>query len=241
MEMGGLQMRIKEQTFKDKAFYVLKGLVHPEYSFYTFETEEREFRDAHWDVKEGDVVFDVGASYGTYTLSALSMGAKVFSFEPEATIFCDLANNVYINDWNDRCFLAPHGLWSSRTTIDMKQYAPHWAPQTISADYNVTTLDDVVETNSVQKIDWMKIDVEGAEVEVLKGGMKTLERFHPRLIIECHDFLDATLSSRVKEMLLSVGYTDLEVVERPPCLMVLARYRGDEELLSEIEALKGKL
>ena len=59
---------------------------HPEYSYFTFEGEERDFRDVYWDVKDGDVVFDVGASYGTYTLSARAMGATVYSFEPEKII-----------------------------------------------------------------------------------------------------------------------------------------------------------
>jgi hypothetical protein len=49
----------KVQTFKGREFKVVWGTTHPEYSYYTFEGEERAFRDSFWDVNPGDVVFDV--------------------------------------------------------------------------------------------------------------------------------------------------------------------------------------
>lgn len=219
-------METKQQTFKDKEFTVIKGSVHPEYSYFTFEGEERDFRDAYWDIKEGDVVFDVGASYGTYTLSARAMGATVYSFEPEKTIYHDLVNNILINKFEDKCMAINMGLWSEGAVIDMKQYAPHWPQQTISENYQATSLDIIFESNNnLTKLDWMKIDVEGAEEHVVRGGLKTIGKYKPNLIIECHTFLDAGLTDKIKTLLSSVADYEFEEVSRPPCVMLCAKQK----------------
>lgn len=216
-------METKKQTFKDKEFTVIKGSVHPEYSYFTFEGEERDFRDTFWDIKENDVVFDIGASYGTYTLSARSIGATVYSFEPEQTIYRDLVNNVLINNFEDKCFVSNFGLWSSNTSIDMTHYAPHWSKQTISGNYVAVTLDQITQDNEITKIDWMKIDVEGAEEEVIKGALQSIAKFKPNMIIECHTFLDPELKSKVINLISSIANYDFEDIQRDPCVMLLCK------------------
>lgn len=212
-----------EVNFNGRTFSVKQGSVHPAYSYFTFNEEEKDFRDKYWQVKSGDVVFDIGASYGSYSLSACAMGAKVFSFEPESTVYCDLVENVILNDWRTRCYVFNFGLWSYESIIDMKSYAPHWPSQTISKDYEMNTLDDVALVKlhkNYSKIDWIKIDVEGAEEHVVKGGLKTIEKFRPRMIIECHVFLDAELKNKIRTMLEPLNYTFEEIV-RDPCVMLL--------------------
>lgn len=215
-------MEEKEQTFRGRSFKVAKGSTHPEYSYFTFEQEERNFRDQYWGVNSGEVVFDVGASYGAYTLSALAMGATVYTFEPEQTVFSDLVNNIKINNWKTPCFLANYGLWDSEDSVDMKSYAPHWPQQSISSDYKMKTLDQVSEEANLSRLDWIKIDVEGAEERVVRGGLKTIGKFKPKLIVECHTFLDADLKDKVKALLASVCDYDFEEVSRPPCIMLCA-------------------
>lgn len=217
-------METKKQTFKDKEFTVIKGSMHPEYSYFTFEGEERDFRDTYWDIKDRDVVFDVGASYGTYTLSARSVGATVYSFEPEKGVYCDLLNNVLINKFEDKCFAINMGLWSSGTVIDMKEYAPHWPTQTITDKYQATSLDIFFESNNMSKLDWVKIDVEGAEEHVIIGGLKTIAKYKPNLIIECHTFLDSELTNKIKTLLSSVVDYEYEEVLRPPCVMLCCKH-----------------
>lgn len=215
---------VKAQTFKDKTFQVIKGGTHPEYSFYTFEKEEKDFREKYWNVKADDIVFDVGASYGAYALSAAAMGAVVYAFEPEKTVYYDLLNNILINNWDDVCFPERIALWNnSDGLIDMREYAPHWPPQTITGKYKIKTLDQISDYHQLQKLDWLKIDVEGAEENVILGGLKTIEKFKPNVIIECHVFMNQDILENVKKLLLSVAQYQFEEVNRHPCIMLCGK------------------
>jgi FkbM family methyltransferase len=210
--------------WRGKHFKAAEGSLHPAYSLHTFD-EERAFREEHWKTKEGDIVFDIGASYGAYALSACSDGATmVHAFEPEPSVWADLMLNIEINDWNSRCVATCAGLWSRVGEIDMHEYAPHWPQHTITGKYKSDTLDNVVVARGVTKMDWLKIDVEGAEMEVLVGGRETLRRLRPEIIVEVHTFLDETLLSKVSGYLADLGY-GLKEVPREPCVMVVGSPR----------------
>lgn len=218
-------MEISVQSFREQTFRVAKGSTHPEYSFFTFSGEEKDFRERRWDVAPGDAVMDVGASYGAYTLAALAAGASlVLAFEPESTVHYDLAVNLALNGWLGRGIAIDAGLWSAPGDRDMASYAPHWPRHTISGVYKMTTLDAVAEEHRLDRLDWIKIDVEGAEVHVLAGGLATIARLRPRIIVECHDFLDAGIKDRARHLLTGVGY-EFEEEPRPPCTMLIARPR----------------
>lgn len=213
----------KTQTFRGQEFKVVRGVTHPEYSYNTFEQEEWDFRNQFWNILPGDVVLDIGASYGSYSLTACSAGATVYSFEPEKTVFDDLVQSVKLNDWSERCFPENIGMWSSAGSVNMESYAPHWPKQTISGAYTMETIDHVVESKSIEKIDWIKIDVEGAEEHVVRGGMETIRRFKPKLLIECHVFLDNDLKDKVRTLVSSACNYEFEEVDRPPCIMLCTR------------------
>ncbi|MCL6481173.1 MAG: FkbM family methyltransferase [Firmicutes bacterium] len=53
------------------------------------------------------------------------------------------------------------------------------------------TVDELVEQFALPRVDWIKVDVEGGEVEVLRGAWRTLEQFRPVLLIEVHQTLAA--------------------------------------------------
>lgn len=216
-------IEIKEQEFKTKKFKVVKGLMHPDYSYFTFDEEEKGFRDKYWNIKNGDVVFDIGASYGSYSLTACVSGAQVYSFEPEPAVFAGLIDNIRVNNWLDEITAFNYGFWSSEKEIDMSTYAPHWPKHTITKKYIMNTLDQFIIDNNINKIDWIKIDVEGAEEEVLKGGIELIKKFSPNIIIECHNFLDKNLSRKVKNLLSSLRNYIFEEVNREPCVMIIAK------------------
>lgn len=212
---------MKKVFFNNKEFLIQQGSTHPEYSYFTFEKEESDFRDKYWKISSGDTVLDIGSSYGAYALTACAMGARVYAFEPEKTVFVDLEKNIELNNWKNKCFPYNIGFWDKESSVNMKSYAPHWPEFSITSDYDMTTLDKFVEDKNINKIDWIKIDVEGAEEKVILGGLNTLKKFKPKLIVECHVFLDKNLKDKITKLLNYLDY-QLEEVSRDPCIMLIS-------------------
>lgn len=200
-------METRVMKFRGREFTVIKGLTHPEYSFDTFEKEEAALRDKYWNIGPGDVVLDVGASYGSYTLTAAAMGAYVFAYEPEPSVFSDLVANINRNDWRDRIWPVNMAMGRDRTDVDMRQYAKHWPQHTISGAYPSTTIDGGLPKGTAPT--WIKIDVEGLEEDVIAGGAMTLALHKPKLLIECHDFIDPGISERIKVKLPQYVFEDM--------------------------------
>jgi FkbM family methyltransferase len=210
-------------SFKGHPFRILEGTTHPAYSLECFTADEAPFRDAHWDIQPGDVVVDAGASYGAYTLTALAAGAAdVWAFEPEPTVFKDLCRNLDANGYarGEKAFAAEIALWDKAEVIDMRDYASHWPEQTITGKYNGMPLDDM--TGSMTRWDWFKVDVEGCEERVIKGAMRTIQKFRPKLIIEAHTFIDQDIPKRIKEFLPRYRWKE---VPRDPCVMMIGEAR----------------
>ncbi len=68
-------------------------------------------------------------------------------------------------------------------------------------DTLATSIDNLVEALALPRLDWIKVDIEGAEVEALKGATQTLQRYKPTLWIEFHDTL-----GEIKGLLAEAGY-----------------------------------
>lgn len=130
---------------------------------------------------EAPTFVDCGAAYGSYTLPALAKGAEVIAFEPHPEYMKALQRNTSVNAFV--CQLAQCGLFNEEKILDWDE-----VKQMVLAP---------LDSFPVTKIDWIKIDTEGAELKVLEGGINTLKRTKPNFIIEIHDFLDQNMETNV--------------------------------------------
>jgi len=162
-----------------------------------WETVEVEaYRAFGADVRPGDVVYDVGAHFGTYTLIALRKGgpqSRVVAYEP-----CDLTRRYLMRHlaWNrgtEQVIVRPLccGAAGGRARFFYRPGVPEGINGLVEADgleqtwVDVTTLDDeVAALDLIPAI--IKIDVEGAELEVLKGAEGVLTAHGPRLFLSLH-------------------------------------------------------
>jgi FkbM family methyltransferase len=137
-----------------------------------------------WDYfnpREGDVVVDIGAHVGKYALVAakrVGTAGKVVAIEAHPENFRALADNTRINDFrnvfssNTAAFnedgkrLRLFGQWDAAYSLKA------WHPQCISVDARTT--DSILRQHGINSVDWVKIDVEGAEVDVLAGMKKVI-------------------------------------------------------------------
>jgi len=167
------------------------------------------------------VVIDVGAQIGFYTLLVArkldpSMG-RVYSVEANPGTYQRLRFHVMTNELH-HVTVMNRAMGESAETIDL--YPGHDYNSALSSVFErergvvpVTvsqiTLDDLVHKYGLRRCDLVKIDVEGAEGAVIRGGLKTLERFRPRLLIELNRPMLAradTSPQTVAEMLAEFGY-----------------------------------
>jgi len=135
------------------------------------------------------VIFDAGANIGLFSLHALSTGtASVIAFEPSpGNARCLLANlDTYLRA--GRLRLIPKGVWSKPTTLrfstsNTNNPGGHHISDDGDIEVPVTSIDQAVGELGVNHLDYIKMDVEGSEMEALEGARETLARFRPRLCV----------------------------------------------------------
>lgn len=148
-------------------------------------------------LKDGFVAIDVGAHVGVFTLKASEeVGEKglVISFEPNPYTFNLLERNLKMNQVTN---VIPYRIALSNSSGKSKLYqSPHPREDSlvkVRSKYvlvNLDILDKVISKLNLERIDFVKIDVEGAELRVLEGAQKTLAKFRPNLAIAAYHELN---------------------------------------------------
>lgn len=140
-------------------------------------------------------IFDIGGNIGYFSLffSKRFPDAQFYTFEPIPNTFKYLKKNLAINNsknikafnmgltdkkQNMEMFFNPEGSGSS----SLRDLLEADCTKKITCEFS--TLDDFVQENKIEAIDFIKCDVEGAEKFVYEGGIKTIEKFHPVIYSE---------------------------------------------------------
>jgi FkbM family methyltransferase len=176
-------------------------------------------RHADFIPQSGWTVFDVGANIGVFTVLQARQGARVYSFEPNPESYGRLARNVTANKMNDCVRLFPTALGDERGTGSLHVIGggttggvvtPVKARASASGvAVPIATLDEVVSTLPGLSIDLLKIDAEGSEVAILRGGEQTLDHVQ-RLMVEYHS---RDLLRQVGEILARKGFAQEMIVD----------------------------
>jgi FkbM family methyltransferase len=146
-------------------------------------------------IAQGMTVIDVGADIGYYTLlfaKRVGRDGRVIAFEPIPSAREKLEHNVRLNGYTN-VKICDFALFSSNGQAILEgpfQISRINPAKTTSEkkDIQIQTkiFDECVSKLKVQRIDLVKIDVEGAELDVLRGMEQSLEKYHPLLLIELH-------------------------------------------------------
>ena len=144
-------------------------------------------------IREDYVCFDIGANIGETTLNfaQLAKNGKVYSFEPVPFLYERLKTNVGLNTFKN---IELHNLAISDNSDDLFFEAPKnrnssgisLTKENSNTSMRVAsnTLDEFVSSKQIEKIDFIKIDVEGFENYVINGAKQTLKKFKPMLFVE---------------------------------------------------------
>jgi len=192
-----------------------------------FEEGERKFVDNL--LLPGHTVFDIGAHHGLYTLQAskkVRTGGTVIAFEPSPRELKRLRWHILINRCNN-VRVEPLALSSSDGTVGLfvclsqqtglNSMRPPPGQASCLVMVPTTTLDNYVRSNGIGTIDFLKVDVEGAELEVLKGATSVLSSGLPPIIMcEIQDIRTKEWgydASDIRDLVETYGYEIFSVTK----------------------------
>jgi FkbM family methyltransferase len=154
-------------------------------------------------VSSGSVVVDIGANMGAHSLPlARTVGpaGQVIAIEPTWSAFDRLTKNCEANpQFLERLILVQamlagsagqaleseiYSSWPLKPQMTASLHPLHRGAAKPTTGARVATLDSLIEELGVTRIDLIKLDVDGAEIDVLEGGRETLARFRPPIVME---------------------------------------------------------
>jgi FkbM family methyltransferase len=164
------------------------------------EQERGIYKHVQGGVARGDVVLDGGANIGLFTWEALKLGARqVIAIEPvPANLEC-LRRNLKREIAEGRVVLYPKGVWDRDDVLEMNidqsnqtgdSFVLNAGGGAVRVKLPLTTVDALVAELGLEKVDFIKMDVEGAERKALQGAAETIRRFHPRMAIAAYHLSD---------------------------------------------------
>lgn len=159
-------------------------------------------------LSEGDVVYDIGAHIGYYTLAAarhVGSSGMVYAFEPLVLNQRFLAGHIQANALpNVRLIGACVGAVSGTARFDRGQGSGRGRLSDRGAlPVKVVTLDDLLQAGDIRPPKLLKIDVEGAEYDVLQGAGDLLQRHRPSIMVSVHS---EHLRQQCRSWLAARGY-----------------------------------
>lgn len=187
-------------------------------NFSSNEPETLEWIDA---VPHGSVLWDIGANIGLYSVYAAQKGdVKVYAFEPSVFNLELLARNIFLNKLSDKVCIVPLALNSQLSINQMRMTSTEWGGalstfgekfswdgKTIKEMFSYQiiglSMEDMVLKLKIPVPDYIKIDVDGLEHFILKGGSSVLNTIKGILIEVNDDFIDQ--AEQCKTLLTNAG------------------------------------
>ncbi|HLN45958.1 MAG TPA: FkbM family methyltransferase [Candidatus Sulfotelmatobacter sp.] len=174
--------------------------------------------ERHRNVLSTDFVVDAGAHVGVFSIKAATVASKVISIEPSSNNFKLLNYNIKSNhiknittvntalgdyDGDTVLYLQP----SSGSNSIVNTSAPNSVQAVV---VKIRKLDSLIKELKIERLDFLKIDVEGAELNVLNGALNTLKKYKPFVVMESHPFITGNLNSKIRSFLENLNYSCIE-------------------------------
>lgn len=186
----------------DKTVYVTKynGLefttIDPLYTI----SEDFGFYTHFHKIKPGDVIIDAGANNGYITLLFSKLAGKtgkVYAFEPDSMNIARINENIALDKTlDDNIIIQDLLLWNENTMVDFYEAgtvgsSAVWKPDCEKlVKKEAVTIDDWAKRHGITKLDFIKMDIEGAEIEAMEGCIETLRTLKPNFAIASYHIVN---------------------------------------------------
>lgn len=194
-------------------------------------------------VKNGDLVFDIGAHNGDKTINYLQSGAQVICFEPQPLCIEKLQTRFKMNQ---SVTIVPKGLGSTKTMLRLMICSQAPTISTINPEWKegrfkhfawdkeimveITTLDKAIKEFGLPN--FCKIDVEGFELEVLKGLSQPIPCLSFEITAEYLNNAEECL-----QLLANIGYTKFNFGEGESPFLKFDTYLNKNEIITILQVL----
>ena len=216
-----LRPAVVEVPFRQFRFFVrLNDPLH--YSILLGLHESEVLECLRHQLKPGMVVFDVGANLGYFSMIAgelVGEGGRIICVEPDPRVVEVLRKNVGVNGLKNATVVQAAAYNSSGEVSLGCAPATSWSGiyyerPTRRVPVRALTLDSLLKQLGLDRVDFVKIDVEGAESVVLEGMPEILLRYRPHVLLELHgDYSDSRVHPAV-ELLRASQYAAHEITPR---------------------------
>jgi FkbM family methyltransferase len=210
-----LHLKVFQISYSNGHWHVRDGdveLVVPEYPYLAFHDIEGYLFDGKWRPMPGETVIDVGGCFGEYALYAskrVGPTGRVLMLEPDPANI-EVAQRLFALNGNPTNIeIVKAGLWSTPGKLRFNAGQSHQsAVATVDAvgaghtiEIDVHSLASLAETYKLDRMDLVKMDIEGAELEVMAGAPNLPPGFKPRYAIASYHIVDG---KQTAETLLGV-------------------------------------
>ncbi|MEZ4795950.1 MAG: FkbM family methyltransferase [Flavobacteriaceae bacterium] len=191
----GLVKRNKALIYKTKfeafTFYTNQALYNITADFGNYQH--------YYKVKKGDVIIDGGANVGLLTLlfsKIVKTQGHVFAFEPDKHNIKMLNNNFLLNEHDTNYSVHDELLWSKNTEVNFQESGTVSSSALWFSDENcivkkkAVMLDSWCKKNNIERLDYIKMDIEGAEIEAIEGCVEVIKKFNPNFAIASYHMVD---------------------------------------------------
>jgi FkbM family methyltransferase len=181
------------------------------------------------NVAAGGVVYDIGANVGFFSLLAarrVGPQGRVYAFEPVARNAAAIERSARLNGFEAlEVFAKAAGAASGIAELNLARHIGGAVLASVgvppdrrgSVSVEVVAIDDLIREGSLRSPSLVKIDVEGAELEVIRGMKATLQAHRPVVICELDDATEAGLERKIDELLALLAGLEYRLERLTPC------------------------
>lgn len=175
-------------------------------------------------IKKNFVIIDGGSNIGVHTITMSILGNKVYSFEPNIYSYKLLKKNIEKNNCNNVKTIHK-GLSDIPQNIDIKFKSDVFFNNNCGSftigdaeeGENVVNVDLItIDSLNLEKLDLIRLDIEGYEARAIKGGLNTIKKYKPIIILESHvpsyvqskylEAIDIDWTKKLFDFLINIGY-----------------------------------
>lgn len=222
----------------------------PKESYRNLPLENHEHTSRDWvrkSVPKGGLFIDIGANSGSWAITMADHFDMVVAVEPHPMNLLVLHKNIELNElqkkirvepiaaWSDDCWL--HLNWTSVGDYSSDIIAMNAIPERSKAG-SIHTLAKKIDSLDLAPT-FVKIDVEGAELEVIKGMKQTMLKYHPTIHLEVHRGLGQFLPSgdggpddkeKCRDAIESLGYDLIRQIVPHQVFVEKGKWKGEREI-----------